>query len=489
MRQKQNRGIQPLEQHLIERMPGRFQEAGKSISYSNYSYALAGLIVENISGMSFTKFVEQKFLSTLRMDHSTYDLPENDRDSFEYAKGYTVKNGEFVKQPLFYTHTKPAGGLCSSASDMTNLMMMLLNDGVFQGERLLQKESIEMMFQRQFSNHPKLTGYTLGFEEQWFNGYPAVAKGGQTLGFVSVLLLFPEQRIGVFITTNGSSDDFIEMFIQHFTRRFFKADEQTFPSSTETIDVNSKRLAGTYRNNRYNHHTIEDLVALFRESISVHATENGTLTCFHSGARQEYKPVSPLIFQNTQNNNDFLIFKENQRGQIVLYRNATFAGLSLPLSYEKVAWYSSPHFVNEFFLSFLVLYLFIYILVPLPWLVIFLIRLKKKDFWQKRSLPIIAHLSAFLFGILALIYTLGYVARVNHMGLSLVFGMPDDLLRLNYISFVLILLSLSLFYYTFRIWLQKSSFLLARIYYTSYSFSVIIFLAWLYSWHFIGFHV
>ena len=272
-----------------------------------------------------------------------------------------------------------------------------------------------------------MTRYTLGVERQWFHGYPAVAQGGQILCIVSVLLLFPEQRIGVFITTNGSSDDFIEMFIQHFTRRFFKADEQTFPSSTETIDVNSKRLAGTYRNNRYNHHTIEDLVALFRESISVHTTENGTLTCFHSGARQEYKPVSPLIFQNTQNNNDFLIFKENQRGQIVLYRNATFAGLSLPLSYEKVAWYSSPHFVNEFFLSFLVLYLFTYILFPLPWLVIFLIRLKKKDFWQKRSLPIIAHLSAFLFGILALVYTLGYVALVNQMGLSLVFGMPDDL--------------------------------------------------------------
>ncbi|TDI78759.1 MAG: hypothetical protein E2O79_11240 [Caldithrix sp.] len=487
---KTKQGIQPLEQHLKERMPGRFQEAGKSISYSNYSYALAGLIVEKISGMSFTKFVEQNFLSSLGMDHSTYDLPENDRDSFEYAKGYILKNGEFVKQPLFYTHTKPAGGLCSSASDMTNLMMMLLNDGVFQGEQLLQKESIEMMFQRQFSNHPNLTGYTLSFEEQWFNGYPAVAKGGQTLGFVSVLLLFPEKRIGVFITTNTSTDDFIEMFIQHFTRRLFKVDERKFPANTETIEINVKRFSGTYRSNRYNHHTIEDLVALFRESISVNATENGTLTCFHSGARQEYKPISPQIFQNTQNNNDFLIFKENKLGQIVeMYRNATFAGLSVPLSYEKVSWYSSPHFVNEFFLSFLVLYLFTYILFPLPWLVIFLIRLKKKDFWQKRSLPIIAHLSAFLFGILALIYTLGYVARVNHMGLSLVFGMPDALLRLNYIPFVLILLLLPLLYYTFRIWLQKSSVLLARIYYASYSFSVIIFLGWLYNWHFIGFHI
>ena len=32
---KTKQEIQPLEQHLKERMPGRFQEAGKSISYSN----------------------------------------------------------------------------------------------------------------------------------------------------------------------------------------------------------------------------------------------------------------------------------------------------------------------------------------------------------------------------------------------------------------------------------------------------------------------
>jgi CubicO group peptidase (beta-lactamase class C family) len=486
---KTKQGIKPLEQHLKERMPGCFQEAGKSVSYSNYSYALAGLIVENVSGMSFTKFVERNLLSSLRMDHSTYDLPGNDRDSFEYAKGHIIRNGEFVKQPLFYTHTKPAGGLCSSASDMTNLMMMLLNDGVFQGEQLLQKESIEMMFQRQFSNHPNLTGYTLGFEEQSFNGYPAVAKGGQTLGFVSALLLFPEQRIGVFITTNVNADDFIEMFMQHFTRSLFKADEGASPSIAEKIEVNSKRFAGTYRSNRYNHHTVEDFVALFRGSFFVRAIENSTLTSFHSDARQEYKPISPRIFQNTKNNHDFLIFKENESGQIVeMYRNATFAGLSVPLSYEKVSWYSSPHFVNEF-LSFLVFLLMTSILIPLLLLVIFLIRLKKKDFWQKKSMPKIAHLSAFLFGILATIYTFGYVARVNHLGLSLVFGIPDALLRLNYIPFILILLLLHVIYSTFRIWSQKSAVLLTRLYYTGYSFSAIIFLGFLYNWHFIGFHI
>ena len=482
-------GIEPLRQHLKERLPGRFQEAGQSISYSNYSYALAGLIVENISGVSFIEFVERNFLSPLKMEHSTYDLADNDRDSFDYAKGYIIKNGEFVKQPLFHTHAKPAGGLCSSASEMTNLMMMLLNDGVFQGEQLLQKESIEMMFQRQFSNHPNLTGYTLGFEEQLLNGYPAVAKGGQTPGFVSALLLVPEQRMGVFITSNVSADDFIEMFIRHFTRRLFKVADRASLSNTERTEESVKRFAATYRSNRYNHHTIEDFVALFRESVFVNATENGTLTCFHSGARQEYKPISPRIFQNTQNNDDFLIFKENERGQIVeLYRNATFAGLSVPLSYEKVAWYSRPHFVNEF-LSFLVFLLMTPILIPLLWLVIFLIRLKKKDFWPKRSLPIIAHLSAFLFGILATIYTFGYVAQVNHLGLSLVYGIPDALLRLNYIPFILILLLLPIFYYIFRIWLQKSGILLARIYYTGYFLSALIFLVFLYNWHFIGFYV
>ena len=481
--------IKPLKRHLEERMPRRFQEAGSSISYSNYSYALAGLIVENIPGMSFTAFVERNFLSRLGMENSTYDLPDDDLKPSGYATGYLIGKGEFVEQPPFYTHTKPAGGLHSSASEMTRLMMMLLNEGVFQGNQLLQKESIEMMFRRQFSNHPELPGYSLGFEEQLFNGYPAVAKGGGTLGFVSAMLLFPDHSLGVFITTNVASDDFIEMFMRQLAPRLFKSDENPSSSTSVNVDIKLNRFTGTYRSNRYNHHTIEDFVALFLESITVRSTDNGMLTFYHGGASQEYVAIKSLIFQNTNDGSDLLIFDENEHGQVVnLYRNGTFAGLSVPLSYEKVPWFSSPHFVNEL-LSWVAFILMTSILIPLVWLVIFLIRLAKKDFWQKQSWPKPAQLSAFFLGILSVVHLFGYVAQTNRLGLALVFGVPTALLRLNYIPFIIIILFLILTYHTYKIWLLRSAAILARIYYAVFSVSALTYLLVLYRWHFIGFHI
>jgi CubicO group peptidase (beta-lactamase class C family) len=50
-----SKDVQGLEQHLEERFPKFFQEPGKSISYSNYGYALAGLIVERVSKMPFVQ--------------------------------------------------------------------------------------------------------------------------------------------------------------------------------------------------------------------------------------------------------------------------------------------------------------------------------------------------------------------------------------------------------------------------------------------------
>lgn len=478
--------VRPLEAYLEESFPGFFQPPGKSISYSNIGYALAGLIVQRVSGMSFPEFLNRQIFTPLQMETSTYLLPDNPKNNPDYARGYYPTREGFAEQEPIYTHPKPAGGLNATATDMANLMAMFLSDGRFMGEKVLAKESLDWLLQRQFTNHPDLTGYTFGFEEQQINGSPAVAKGGQTFGFTSVFLLLPAQNCGVFISVNIRSGKFVELLLDHLTREFLPAQNPPSLAAAPQIAVDLNRFAGAYRSNRYNHDSIENLFALFRDNLTFQVDSEGYLSCYRSGSYQQYEALSPLTFRNRQDSDDLLVFKENGNGNIdEMYLTGTFAGISLPLSYEKVAWYSAPHFVNEFFLSYVPMHLLLYLLFPLVWLAIKAVQLKKKGFLQGKSLPLMAHLSALLFGILSIVYAFKYIAPLNHLGLKLLFGVPDEFIKFSYIPFILLMLLIPLGYFTYKMWREKVGGLIRRLFYTSYFLIAIIFLGFLQNWNFL----
>ena len=59
--------IVPLSQHLKSHMPPRVMSPGVAMSYSNHGIALAGLIVEKVSGIPFEQYVDEKILQPLGM--------------------------------------------------------------------------------------------------------------------------------------------------------------------------------------------------------------------------------------------------------------------------------------------------------------------------------------------------------------------------------------------------------------------------------------
>ncbi len=476
---------QTLEAHLRARMPRRFQDSGISINYSNYSYGLAGLIVEKVSGQPFIEYVRQHILTPLEMHASTYDLPASAEENPAYAKGYRKSGEHFIAQPMFYTHVKPAGGLAASVAEISHLVLLLLHSGLYDGRQILQRESVELLLARQFSDHPQLRGYTLGFEEQNFGGALAVSKGGQTLGFVSVLLLFPQQRLGLFVTSNTSSDDFVESFVQAFVRTFAAP---VAAKHEEVVATNLARFTGVYRNSRYNHHTVEDLIALFRDHARVWSVAEDTLAVFANGVTRHYLPFAPTRFKSVDDPSNEVMFKENGGGEITgLYRSAYFAGISVPTTYEKVAWHSTPELANEFFLSFLPAYLMSYLLFPLLLGAVFLLRLFKKDFLQHKPLPRWAHVLGLLSAALATLYGFGYIAKLNQAGATLVFGVPAGLRALNLIPFMLIALLPFLCYGAVKIWRERRGQLLTRIYFSGFALAALVFVGFLYQWHFVGY--
>ncbi|HLU07461.1 MAG TPA: serine hydrolase domain-containing protein, partial [Woeseiaceae bacterium] len=70
--------IMPLREAMQRYQPDRVNPPGKQTAYSNYATALAGLIVENVSGLPFADYVQQHIFDPLGMERSTFvePLPE-----------------------------------------------------------------------------------------------------------------------------------------------------------------------------------------------------------------------------------------------------------------------------------------------------------------------------------------------------------------------------------------------------------------------------
>ncbi len=62
----------PLGEHLAARMPGRVRSPGEVIIGCNYSYGLLGYIVELVTGVPFSQYIDENILQPLEMNHSTY---------------------------------------------------------------------------------------------------------------------------------------------------------------------------------------------------------------------------------------------------------------------------------------------------------------------------------------------------------------------------------------------------------------------------------
>jgi len=100
---------EPLGPWLARNLPQRLFPKGDVEAYSNYGFALAGYIVERVSGEPFVSYVQRHILDPLGMSHSTFRQPLPDDLAPLMAKGYRSTSDQ---PPLafFEMIPAPAGG-------------------------------------------------------------------------------------------------------------------------------------------------------------------------------------------------------------------------------------------------------------------------------------------------------------------------------------------------------------------------------------------
>jgi CubicO group peptidase (beta-lactamase class C family) len=178
----------------------------KRFFYFNGGYALLGLVIEVVSGMKYTDYINEYILKPLAMNRSTYLREEFEKEE-DRMTAYATEKGK-VKESIhpFDNLIYAAGGLLSSVKEMENYLQMYLNEGTFKGKQILKPESIKKMMVPMIQGPQGVFGkvyYCFGLARtEDFFGETLIAHGGSTAVSSAHLAFIPKKKIGVVIEGN-----------------------------------------------------------------------------------------------------------------------------------------------------------------------------------------------------------------------------------------------------------------------------------------------
>ena len=177
--------------------------------YSNLGMALAGQLVEEMSGMEYDDYVRSRILDPLAMSDTYTDIPEEHRGD-RFATGYTRvrRDGERAPATFFRTHgIAPAAGFSSTVEDLARFaswQFRLLENG---GTELLDVNTLREMHRVHWVDPDFDTMWGLGFSVSQRDGQRTVGHGGSCPGFRSTLQLIPAKKLAgiVMISAQGTN--------------------------------------------------------------------------------------------------------------------------------------------------------------------------------------------------------------------------------------------------------------------------------------------
>ena len=307
-----------LGDYLKTHIPKRIFAPGTTPAYSNYATMLAGYVVERVSGQPFNDYIQQNIFKPLGMTRSTFAQPLPPELAPLMSNGYVLASDE--PKEIESSSLFPAGGLSSSAADMSKFMLAHLQEGRLGAAQILKPETTRLMHSRAFALDPAANAMAYGFHEESRNGRRIIGHGGDAVYFHSDLHLIADAGVGFFVSYNSVGRGEIStrtILWDAFLNRYFPA--PPFNSPTLNSAKNDAIAAsGNYRSSRRS----DSLLKLFAfPQATVSANEENTVSVSDmidaNGKPKRWREVAPMTFRDI-NGQDSLIFKPDRNGRMQL---------------------------------------------------------------------------------------------------------------------------------------------------------------------------
>ena len=358
--------IKPLGDYLKAHVPARIYPPGTTPAYSNYGAALAGYIVERVSGQPYDDYIEQHIFLPLGMQHSTFREPLPEVLKPMMSNGYTVASAP--PKPFEMMLDVPAGSSSLTAVDISHFMIAHLQDGKYENVQILRPETARLMHSRQFANLQEMNAMALGFYEETRNGHRIIGHAGDLLCFHSDLHLIPDAGVGFFVSYNSMGKGEIRprtAVWRAFLDRYFPYDPPAGVAVANPAQ-DAKEVSGSYMVSRRFQTNILSVITLLGEAKVSPGSDN-TITVSvlkgMNGKPMRFREIGPLQFREVDDQ-ERVGFKRDDSGRLIMVIDFPF------MVFQRTYWYQSSAF-NLFVMGGALLVLALTLLL---WPVVYFVR-------------------------------------------------------------------------------------------------------------------
>ncbi|HSE40803.1 MAG TPA: serine hydrolase domain-containing protein [Acidobacteriota bacterium] len=222
-----------LSTHLV-----RYRPPGEFTSYSSYGMSLAGLLIEEVSGSSYSSYLQTHLFEPLGMKSARVMTKSGDEKGV--AAPYEIEDGKAKRINYEWYATPPVASAVMSASDMARLLIDLTSPN----PKVISRNTLQHMVDTQATLHPAVPGWGYGFQLDEFNQHRIAEHGGDIGGFAGLMSIVPDSRLGIYTVHHGEGSSIRFDVRNAILEKYFPGNP---PAPVAIKNVDLKPYAGDYR--------------------------------------------------------------------------------------------------------------------------------------------------------------------------------------------------------------------------------------------------
>src|SRR6266849_3319034 len=226
-------------------------------AYDNLLYMTAGQIIPAVTRKSWEDTIRERILvplgmNTTNLSNAAFKPTDN------YAFPHSKLDGKLqVIDFINLDNAGPAGSINSSAAEMAKWVTLQLYRGKFpnrEGRLFSEQQSREMWSAQTLLPAGERTGplaplsskfaaYALGWSLRDYHGRKLVGHTGGVAGFVSRVMLVPEENLGIVILTNAESGGAFDSILFHILDHYLALQQTDWIAAFKAADEKQQREA------------------------------------------------------------------------------------------------------------------------------------------------------------------------------------------------------------------------------------------------------
>jgi CubicO group peptidase (beta-lactamase class C family) len=237
----------PTEAELQALMPGRQAAFPPQTrwKYSNLAFAIAGLMVEKVTGQRWADYVTANILKPLAMNATSIDKPDPG-----LATPYGVRNPDGTRRVLPFVDARgmaAATGMSSNVDDLAKFLSAQFRRGAAGGNNVLSAGSWREALRVRSVDENWQSGSGLGFDHSRFKDRTYAGHGGGYPGNTTMTLAQIDDKVGVIVLTNTNDSNPSDIARQLMMTVGDAVAKAAKPKPAVLWDDGWARFAGHYR--------------------------------------------------------------------------------------------------------------------------------------------------------------------------------------------------------------------------------------------------